>query len=161
MCDLSAVYGVSGKSDAMVVVALLFCFLSTYYHSSRKPQCVKLRVRAEPDAPKVPYAADLRHSFPLAHRCLAIDHKRIRVMYNAVTNGICQNGITDLVSLNISSLSDTPDRKKSDTLTAKILHPFRIDGAWRPHGLRTAATPLDHSEIAFSRLMDSPLMVST
>ena len=63
--------------------------------------------------------------------------------------------------LNISSLSDTPDRKKSDTLTAKILHPFRIDGAWRPHGLRTAATPLDHSEIAFSRLMDSPLMVST
>ena len=64
-------------------------------------------------------------------------------------------------SMNISSLSDTPDRKKSDTLTAKILHPFRIDGAWRPHGLRTAATPLDHSEIAFSRLMDSPLMVST
>ena len=63
--------------------------------------------------------------------------------------------------VNISSLSDTPDRKKSDTLTAKILHPFRIDGAWRPHGLRTAATPLDHSEIAFSRLMDSPLMVST
>ena len=63
--------------------------------------------------------------------------------------------------MNISSLSDTPDRKKSDTLTAKILHPFRIDGAWRPHGLRTAATPLDHSEIAFSRLMDSPLMVST
>ena len=63
--------------------------------------------------------------------------------------------------LNISSLSDTPDRKKSDTLTAKILHPFRIDGARRPHGLRTAATPLDHSEIAFSRLMDSPLMVST
>ena len=66
-----------------------------------------------------------------------------------------------LALLNISSLSDTPDRKKSDTLTAKILHPFRIDGAWRPHGLRTAATPLDHSEIAFSRLMDSPLMVST
>ena len=64
-------------------------------------------------------------------------------------------------SVNISSLSDTPDRKKSDTLTAKILHPFRIDGAWRPHGLRTAATPLDHSEIAFSRLMDSPLMVNT
>lgn len=64
-------------------------------------------------------------------------------------------------AMNISSLSDTPDRKKSDTLTAKILHPFRIDGAWRPHGLRTAATPLDHSEIAFSRLMDSPLMVST
>ena len=64
-------------------------------------------------------------------------------------------------NMNISSLSDTPDRKKSDTLTAKILHPFRIDGAWRPHGLRTAATPLDHSEIAFSRLMDSPLMVST
>ena len=67
----------------------------------------------------------------------------------------------DTMILNISSLSDTPDRKKSDTLTAKILHPFRIDGAWRPHGLRTAATPLDHSEIAFSRLMDSPLMVST
>lgn len=66
-----------------------------------------------------------------------------------------------LPPVNISSLSDTPDRKKSDTLTAKILHPFRIDGAWRPHGLRTAATPLDHSEIAFSRLMDSPLMVST
>ena len=66
-----------------------------------------------------------------------------------------------LRKVNISSLSDTPDRKKSDTLTAKILHPFRIDGAWRPHGLRTAATPLDHSEIAFSRLMDSPLMVST
>ena len=27
--------------------------------------------------------------------------------------------------LNIPSLSDTPDRKMSDTLTAKILHPFR------------------------------------
>ena len=52
-CDLSAVYGVSGKSDAMDVVALLFCFLYTYYHSSRKPQCVKLRVRAEPDEPKL------------------------------------------------------------------------------------------------------------
>ena len=72
-----------------------------------------------------------------------------------IWNGVLAN------YLNISSLSDTPDRKKSDTLTAKILHPFRIDGAWRPHGLRTAATPLDHSEIAFSRLMDSPLMVST
>lgn len=69
--------------------------------------------------------------------------------------------VIDGRDVNISSLSDTPDRKKSDTLTAKILHPFRIDGAWRPHGLRTAATPLDHSEIAFSRLMDSPLMVST
>ena len=79
-CDLSAVYGVSGKSDAMDVVALLFCFLYTYYHSSRKPQCVKLRVRAEHDEPKAPYASDFRHSLPLAHRFLAIDHQRIRVM---------------------------------------------------------------------------------
>ena len=95
-CDLSAVYGVSGKSDAMDMVALLFLY--TYYHSSRKPQCVKLRVRAEPDEPKAPYASDFRHSFPLAHRFLAIDHKRIRVMYNAVTDGIRKNGLSDLVS---------------------------------------------------------------
>ena len=58
-CDLSAVYGVSGKSDAMDVVALLFCFfVHILHHSSRKPQCVKLRVRAEPDEPKAPYASD-------------------------------------------------------------------------------------------------------
>jgi hypothetical protein len=62
-CDLSAGYGVGGKSDAMDGVALLFSLLYVCYHSSRKPQCVKLmpnevgRSRAEPDAPKVPYAS--------------------------------------------------------------------------------------------------------
>ena len=29
------------------------------------------------------------------------------------------------MAVNIPSLSDTPDRKMSDTLTVKILHPFR------------------------------------
>ena len=96
-CDLSAGYGVGGKSDTMDGVALLFSLLYACYHSSRKPQCVKLRVRAEPDAPKVPYASDLRHSLPLAHGFLAIDHKGIGVVYDAVADGVCQDGITDLV----------------------------------------------------------------
>lgn len=45
--------------------------------------------------------------------------------------------------------------------TAKMVQVFRIDGAWWPHGIHTATTLLDYSEIAFSRLIDSPLMVST
>ena len=47
------------------------------------------------------------------------------------------------------------------TATTEMVHSFRRYGAWRPHKLCTAATPLDYSDIAFSRIMDSPLMVGT
>ena len=107
----------------------------------------------------VPYHSKMSDT-PIDEMCLSVRSSNGLMRAGANTFGKVKE-IMERENVNISSLSDTPDRKKSDTLTAKILHPFRIDGAWRPHGLRTAATPLDHSEIAFSRLMDSPLMVST
>ena len=40
----------------------------------------------------------------------------------SITSG---KALPSMSELNIPSLSDTPDRKMSDTLTVKILHPFR------------------------------------
>ena len=99
--DLSAGYVVGRKSDAMD--GAFFFSLYERYHSSWKPQCVKLmpnevgRSRAKPDEPKAPDASDFRHSPPFAHGFLASDYDWIRVVYNAVADGICQNGIANLV----------------------------------------------------------------
>lgn len=55
------------------------------------------RSRAEPGEPKAPYALDLRHALPLSHGFLAIDYDWVRIVNNAVSDGIRQNGITDLI----------------------------------------------------------------
>ena len=38
-----------------------------------------------------------------------------------------------------------------------MVQPNCVGGAWRPHGLYTATTPFNYSEIAFGCLMDSSL----
>lgn len=80
----------------MDVVALLFCFLYTYYHSSRKPQCVKLRVRAEPDEPKALLCVSLYFEH-FSHRFLTLDYNSVGIMHDAVTDCIGNDWRANLI----------------------------------------------------------------